>query len=132
VTFEHAYATRGCTQEDAPALEIYLINTALGKAKEPPRPYIRFELSSSATEPIPQGSFELSGLSRDPKKMGRIVRGELAEPGRNSVWLSGSLTIEISETGKQVRGQYQVKAPDGRSWKDTFVAEYSYRQTFCG
>src|SRR4051812_15926247 len=57
--FPHAFAKRGCTQEDAPALEIYLTKTALNGAGEPSPPYIRVEISSSPTEVIGPASMSL-------------------------------------------------------------------------
>src|SRR5690348_14649052 len=48
-SFPHAFARRGCTQEDAPALEIFLTKVPFSGIGDPPPSYIRVELSSSPT-----------------------------------------------------------------------------------
>ena len=132
LSFPHAYAMRGCTQEDAPALEIYLTQAPLVEGHDPPPPYIRFEISSRGSETLPASSFELRPLRRDLTKKGRIVRGEWSQPGEVPVWLSGKLTIDGVTPGQQVSGQYVLKLPDGRHLQNSFVAGFVARTATCG
>jgi len=132
LSFPHAYAMRGCTQEDAPALEIYLTQAPLIEGHDPPRPYIRFEISSRVSETLSASSFDLSPLRRDVTKKGRIVRGEWTQPEQMPVWLSGRLSIEGTTPGEQVSGQYDLKLPDGSHLQGSFVAKFVARPASCG
>src|SRR6478672_2011762 len=79
--FPFAYALRGCTQEDAPALEIYLTQVGFNGEGTPSPPYLRIEIASPPTETIGRLTLQLIPLRRDPAKPGRIVRAELMESG---------------------------------------------------
>jgi len=130
--FTHAFASRGCTQEDAPALEIYLTQSPSSAPREPQRPYIRFEISAGSGDVIARGTYTLSRLRRDPGSAGRIVRAELSEVGAQPIWLSGSLTLDRAAPAKQTAGRYDLTAPDGRQFRGDFSAEYSNAPATCG
>ncbi len=130
--FQHTFCMRGCTQEDAPALEIYFTRTAFKGEGDPAPPYIRFEISSLATETIGPITLELSQLRRDLRKPGRIARAELVEAGHQTVWLTGSVTLDEARPGGLIRGRFDVTAADGRRWASSFTADYSSRPTVCG
>lgn len=131
-TFPHAFAKRGCTQEDAPALEIYLTQTPFTGAGDPSPPYIRVEISSSPSETMNSLSLNLIQMRRDPTRPGRIVRAELVESRRNSIWLSGTIALNEATPGGHVSGHYDVTTPDGRRLDSSFTAEYSKRPAVCG
>src|SRR5690348_18443649 len=64
----YVIAKRGCTQEDAPALEIYFSRTRYSGVGDPKPPYLRFEISSSSIDPLKPGTLVLSGLQREAKR----------------------------------------------------------------
>jgi hypothetical protein len=130
--FTYSFAMRGCTQEDAPALEIYLTKSPFTGTGNPSTPYIRFEISSSANEAIAPVSLELIQLRRDPTRRGRIVRAEFVERGHDPVWLSGTIGLSEAAPGRHVSGHYDVTTSRGRRWSGRFIADYSNRSTVCG
>jgi hypothetical protein len=130
-TFPHVFATRGCTQEDAPALEIYFTQTPFSGSGEPAPPYIRVEISSSPSEIIETVSLQLIQMRRDPTKPGRIARAEFAEAGRAQIWLSGTIALNEAAPGRQVSGQYDFATPAGRR-SGSFSAEYPKGGAVCG
>jgi hypothetical protein len=132
LTLTHVFATRGCTQEDAPALEIYLTQSPFAGAGEPAPPYIRIEVSSPVDETIRSVSLELIQMRRDPAKPGRIARAELVEPGKDRVWLSGTLTLNEAAPGQQASGQYAFRTPAGLALNRSFKTDYSKRNVVCG
>jgi hypothetical protein len=131
-TLTHVFATRGCTQEDAPALEIYLTQNPFAGAGEPAQPYIRIEISSPVDETIRSVSLELIQMRRDPAKPGRIARAELVEPSKDRVWLSGNIMLNEAAPGLQVSGQYDFTTPAGLTLKRSFTTNYSKRNVVCG
>jgi hypothetical protein len=131
-TLTHVFATRGCTQEDAPALEIYLTQSPFAGAGEPAPPYIRIEISSPVDETIHSVSLELIQMRRDPAKPGRIARAELVESGKDRVWLSGTIMLNEAAPGQQVSGQFDFMTPTGLSLNRSFTTDYSKRNAVCG
>jgi hypothetical protein len=131
-TLTHVFATRGCTQEDAPALEIYLTQSPFAGAGEPAPPYIRIEISSHPDETIHSVSLTLIQMRRDPAKSGRIARAELVEPGKDRVWLSGTIMLNEAAPGQQVSGQYDFTTPTGLALNRSFKTDYSKRNAVCG
>jgi hypothetical protein len=78
-SFTNAVAFYGETQEDAPALEIYLTRTPHAKVIEPVRPYLHIEVAGSNWDSLIGKDIELVPLSRhglDPSKP--IARAEVA------------------------------------------------------
>jgi hypothetical protein len=130
--FPFAFAMRGCTQEDVPALEIYLTQASFNGEGTPAPPYLRIEIGSPPTETIGPLSLQLMPLRRDQTKPGRIVRAELMEGGHKSTWLSGTLRLAEATPGAQVSGRYDFTSPDGATFSREFRAEYSKRPTVCG
>jgi hypothetical protein len=131
-TFPHVFAMRGCTQEDAPALEIYLTQTPFAGAGDPAPPYIRIEISSPPDETIQSVSLKLIQVRRDPARPGRIARAELVELGKDRVWLSGAITLDEAAPGRHVSGQYDFTTPAGLPLNRSFKADYSKRNVVCG
>jgi hypothetical protein len=130
--FPHIFATRGCTQEDAPALEIFLTPSVFAGPGEPAPPYIRIEIGSPANETIRSSSLTLSPLRRDPAQAGRLARAELVRQGQDPVWLSGSLTLTEAVPGRQVAGRFDFATPTGLTLNRDFKTDYSARKVVCG
>jgi hypothetical protein len=130
--FSNAFAMRGCTQEDVPAMEIYLTQSPYTGVGRPSLPYIRIEISSSPEERIASVTLHLIQLRRDPTNRSRIARAELVEFGHASTWLSGTVELSDATPGEKVVGRYNVMAPDGGRYKSDFVTEYSRRAAVCG
>jgi hypothetical protein len=128
----YAFAKRGCTQEDAPALEIYLTQTKFGGVGDPSPPYLHIEISSSPTEAIGPISLDLVPLRRDPTKPGRIARANLMERGRAPTWLSGTIALDAVAPGQPLFGRYDFVTPAGKRLNGNFRAEYSNRAPTCG
>lgn len=129
--FQYALAMRGCTQEDAPALEIFLTETPLAETGDPSPPYIRIEVSSSPNEAIKPIALTLIQMRRDVSRPGRLVRAELVEVGRDSVWLSGTITLSEVVPGRVVSGRYDLLTPAGKV-SNRFSAKYLNRTAVCG
>jgi hypothetical protein len=130
--FPFAFAMRGCTQEDAPALEIHLTRVSFNGNGKPSPPYIHIEISSLPSETIGQAPLKLAPLRRDPAMPGRIARAELVEAPQKSVWLSGTVTINQAVPGGRVSGNYEFMMPGGATLSQSFTAEYSNRPAVCG
>jgi hypothetical protein len=131
-TFPYVFAMRGCTQEDAPALEIYLTQTPFAGTGEPAPPYIRIEISSPPGETIQSLSFELTPLRRDPARPGRLARAELVQPGRDRGWLAGTVTLTEAAPGRPVSGRFDFATPAGLTVSRSFKADYPKRSVVCG
>jgi len=130
--FPFAFATRGCTQEDAPALEIYFTEAPFKGDGTPAPTYLRIEVASRLNETIASLSAELSPLRRDPAKQGRLVRAELMEAGPKSTWLSGKLELKEAKPGSSVSGSLHFTSPAGAVFSRDFSAPYSNRPAVCG
>ena len=128
----YVLAKRGCTQEDAPALEIYFSRAKFNGTGDPEPPYLRFEISSSSREPVTPGTFVLSALRREPEKAGRIVRGEFVEAGHEGVWVKGTIVLDEVAPGSEVKGRYDVTAPGGLHLRNSFRTEYLSGAAMCG
>jgi hypothetical protein len=128
----HVFAMRGCTQEDAPALEIYFTQAGYAGDGDPAAPFLRFEVASTPAEPLAPARLSLMPLKRDVQKTGRIARGQLVEAGHAPIWLSGTLSLTEVTPGKRAAGSYDVHAPDGRHLSGSFSAGYSNKPTMCG
>jgi len=127
----HAFATRGCTQEDAPALEIYLTPSAYDGATDPTPPYLRFEISASPTEDLSNLSLELQPLRRSGGAT-KIARAEWVTAPRNSTFLSGTLNLEKALPGSQIAGRYQLITPNGQHLNQSFQAPWPTKSSVCG
>src|SRR5438552_851903 len=93
-TFTNAVAFHGETQEDAPALEIYLTRVPHGSVTEPVPPYLHIEVAGRNWDELIGKDIELVPLSRhglDPSKP--IVRAEISLEGEKSTWLKGTLRL---------------------------------------
>lgn len=88
-SFGHALATRGCTQEDFPAIEIVLTRLAWDGAGPIPKPYIRIEASGAPLDA--RRDMQLTPLRRDPADP-LIVRAAVVGDDR-LVWLTGTLRL---------------------------------------
>jgi hypothetical protein len=130
--FQYAFAMRGCTQEDAPALEIYLTETPFAGLGDPSRPYIRFEVITSRSEAIASVTITLIQMRRDPTVPGPIARAELVQQGQGPIWLSGTIAVREAAPGRRVSGHYDVTTPTGKRFNNSFIAEYSNRTAVCG
>jgi hypothetical protein len=125
---------RGCTQEDAPALEVYLSERPFSGNGEPAEPYLRIEVGGADWNRLTGRSLELIPLSRrgvDPSKP--VVRAELDLQRGSPIWLSGSLLLSRAELDRPVEGSYNLAAPDGQRWVGTFKATWvKTRGSGCG
>jgi hypothetical protein len=131
-SFRQATAMRGCTQEDAPALELYFADVPFEGAGNPAPPYMRFEIGSSPGETIAASSLGLTGLRRGAGGVTRLVRAELFDSMTAHTWLSGTLALQEVRPGQDVAGRYDVRAPGGRHLAGSFVAKYVPRTALCG
>ena len=128
----HVFAMRGCTQEDAPALEIYVTQVAYAGNGDPVAPFLRFEIASAPTETLTSVTVSLVPLNRDTRLPGPIARAGLVESGHQPLWLSGTLSLTKAAPGKTAAGNYDVRTPDGRRLHGSFSAPYSAKPTVCG
>jgi hypothetical protein len=136
--FRHAVARRGCTQEDAPALEVYLGRTRHEGAGEPAAPYLRLEAEWGVWERAGAGgrALELLPLARrDADRRKPIVRAALHEAGSTGepAWLRGTVRLRRVRVGRGVEGSYDLVTPgDGRRLAGTFTAPWVAARGGCG
>jgi hypothetical protein len=132
--FPHALAHRGCTQEDAPALEIYLIGKPQQSAALPPKPYLRIEVAGRNWQHLLRKDLKLVPLSRQGTDREKpLVRAELnLAQQRQTVWLQGTLRLTKIEDEKEVTGSYDFTAPGERRWKGEFKAVWAKGGGGCG
>lgn len=134
MSFLNATAVRGCTQEDAPALEIYLTDHAFSGQGEPAEPYLRIEIGGANWDHLIGQTLHLIPLSRrevDPRKP--VVRAEFDLRKGSPAWLSGSLWLYRVHPDQQVEGSYNFTAPDGRRWAGAFKASWARNRSLgCG
>ena len=133
VTFPHAVALRGCTQEDAPALELYLTPGIYSGQGEPHKPYLHIELAGSNWEKLRGRDLDLLPLSRqgiDTKKP--IVRADLNLEEQSPVWLRGSLHLEVIDVGRKVVGAYKFVEAEGIQRSGVFNARWIPLRQTCG
>lgn len=131
VLFPWVRAARGCTQEDAPAVEIYFFGkeTAAGELVAP---YVRVEISGLARERIPPTTYHLMPLRRDSNERRRIVRAELVDKLGSSTWLGGTITIGADEPDTRIIGRVNLISPKGEAWDRAFSAQYLTKRALCG
>ena len=123
--FPNAVALAGETQEDAPAVEIYLTPAPWAGPAPPARPYLHIEIARGAWVGRLGTDLELVPLSRhglDPSRP--IVRAEIALPGAQPAWLTGRIRLTAVEPGVRAEGSYAFVGPGGRCWTGTFKASW--------
>jgi hypothetical protein len=130
--FQKAFARRGCTQEDAPAVEIVLTDIGLTGSSDPSAPFLRIEIAWSNSAALVPSLLRLSPLRRPSGEAGRLARAELSEAGAEPVWLEGEVRIETVIAGKRLTGRIDVTAPDGRRLQQSFAADWIDGQAVCG
>jgi hypothetical protein len=131
--FPYAEARRGCTQEDARALEIYLTQRPDAGGAEPAPPYLRIEISWSDWSVLLDRDFALSPLSRPPgDRPGPVVRAELNLSRGAPVWLRGALRLSRVEVDREVAGSYAFTQPDGNALTGGFTAPWRAGGSGCG
>jgi hypothetical protein len=131
--FPYAAAGRGCTQEDAPALEIYLTSQPFSGPDLPAPPLIRIEVAWDDWMRLREREIPMSPLSRrsrDPQQP--LARAELEQPSTSPVWLGGTIRLMVVEPDRRVVGAYALSAPDARAWSDGFEAHWLDRRPVCG
>jgi hypothetical protein len=131
--FPHAVALRGCTQEDAPALEVYLTREPYGGHAVPGTPYLRVEIAWGDWQQLVGSDLVLVPLSRQglaPQQP--IARAELHLEQGASVWLRGTLRLTRVEVEQQVEGSYDFVGPDVHAWMGTFTALWVLGRHQCG
>src|SRR5215831_1679444 len=118
--FPKAAAHWGCTQEDAPAVEIYLTRQT-SDSRTPSKPFIRIEIAGRDLTALFNKPIRLSPLRRsrtasnDP-----LARAEYNQNGNPPQWLSGTLTIRRVENDRVIEGSYDLMGPGGEMWSHTF------------
>lgn len=132
--FPHAVARRGCTQEDAPALEIYLTSKPHDSNAQPQKPYLRIEVGGRNWQALVGKDLELLPLSRRGSDRAKpLVRAELNLPTQSdTVWLEGNMKLVNAEAEKEVTGSYDFTGPGECKWKGEFKAVWTKGGGGCG
>lgn len=119
-----AVASRGCTQEDLPALIVSLPGS---------EPGTRIVIEIAGSGPLRPGTWRLSPLRRDPALPGRsLARAELLRGGRSAGWLSGELVLERIAAGDRAVGRYSFTGPGGAVIGGRFEAQWEGGRSDCG
>jgi hypothetical protein len=131
--FTYAVAMRGCTQEDAPALEIYLTQQPYRGQGFPDHPYLRIEVAGRDWGQLVRRDLDLSPLSRHDTDVRKpLVRAEVNRDRRPAIWLRGVLRLERIKADAEVEGSYRFMESDGREWAGVFKADWVVRSAGCG
>jgi len=131
--FPNALARRGCTQEDMPAIELFLTRESFDGNAEPRKPYLHVEVAWGDFTRLTGRDLELVPLKREEKHRSLpLVRAELAGEQGSPVWLSGQLRLTHVEVDKRVEGSYRFLAPDKSVLKGEFKARWVGTQQRCG
>jgi len=128
--FPYATVRRGCTQEDARAIELLFTRQPFAGSGPPTRPYIRVEISWGDW-PIGQ-DLTLGPLAREPHDQGFVVRAEFSRDPGDSVWLNGSLRLTKVDVDHSVAGVFKFTEPSGTGWRGTFDASWTAGGHGCG
>ena len=131
--YTYALASRGCMQEDARALEVYLTQEPYSGEAFPPVPYIRIEVEWSDWKNLIGKDLKLAQLSRHrPDPQTPTVRAELNLERQQRVWLRGTLCLKKVEVNKQVEGSYEFAEPNYLKWTGMFKAQWGKDRLPCG
>jgi len=130
----HAVARRGCTQEDAPALELYLSRASYdgSPTAEPTEPYLRVEVAWGAWTRPGGESLRLVPLDRRAERQAPVVRAEWHAGRAAPVWLHGTLRLRRVEVGRRVVGSYAFEGPAGDRLSGRFTAAWVEARGGCG
>ncbi len=128
--YTYALASRGCMQNDARALEVYLTQEPYS-GKAPPRPYIRMEIEWSDWKNVVGKDLKLV-YRRGPDTQTPTVRAELNLERQERIWLRGTLRLNKVEVNKQVEGSYEFTGPNNLKWTGTFKAQWGRDGLDCG
>ena len=129
----HAVARRGCTQEDLPAVEIFLSHARWdgSAATEPPAPYLRLEVAWGAWSRAGGRPLALIPLRRHAEDS-LVVRGAWHVTTTTPVWLQGTVTLREVSVGHRVVGEYDVREPGGTRRVGRFTAAWVDARGGCG
>ena len=128
--FPYAAARGGCTQEDAPALELLFTQVPFSRRGLPTQPFIRIEISWGDW-----GIGEdlmLGNPARRSSDERTIARAKLSRDSRTSVWLEGTVGLTQIEVDHHVAGHYQFIEPGAANWRGTFEAGWIEGGHGCG
>jgi hypothetical protein len=128
----HAVARRGCTQEDLPALEIFLTRERWdGAAPEPRAPYLRLEVAWGAWSRVGDRPLALLPLRRRAEDT-LVVRGAWHVTPATPSWLTGTVRLRQVDVGRRVVGEYDVREPTGARRAGRFTARWVEAHSGCG
>jgi hypothetical protein len=131
--YAYALASRGCMQNDASALEIYLTQGPYSGEAAPPKPYLRVEIAWADWGKLVGKDLKLAQFSR--RQLGEqtsIVHASLNLERRTPVWLQGTLRLKKIEVNNQVEGSYEFYGPDNLKWIGAFKAQWGKDRLPCG
>jgi hypothetical protein len=125
-----ATASRGCTQEDIPALVVILTEREWSASDSLPVPHIRIEVAGPARGS--SGHIELSPLHRDPAQR-TLARAEFRDKGGQAIWLSGFVEIRgAAEGDAAVNGTYRFCTAENSCSTGSFSAPLRSGAARCG
>jgi hypothetical protein len=131
--FPESVARRGCTQEDFPALEIYVTPRRFEGKGDPEAPYIRIEIAGREFQRLVGPPMVLSPLRRkDHDPAIPLVRAEWRASEKRTEFLDGTLTLESVVAERLVRGSYSFVSRDGARWTGAFKARWVQAPGGCG
>jgi hypothetical protein len=131
--FPQAAVRLGCTQEDTPAIEIYLTTERFAGRGAPSAPFIRLEIAGREFGALTGKAIALSPLRRevfDPAVP--LARAAYKTNAALSEWLRGTVTLQRAGAGRPVEGTYALSGRERRSWTGTFRAVWLPGGGTCG
>jgi len=130
--YTYALAFRGCMQEDARALVVYLTEEPYSGEAWAPTPYISIEIEWSNWENVVGKGLKLAQLSqRGPDPQMPTVRAALNLERQKPAWLRGMLRLKKVEVNKQVEGSYEFAGPNNLKWTGMFTAQWGKDRLPC-
>jgi hypothetical protein len=131
--YAHALASRGCLQNDSPALEIYLTQEPYSGEAAPLKPYLRVEIAWDDWGKLVGKNLKLAQFSRrELEAQTPIVHASLNLERRTPIWLQGTLHLKKIEVNKQVEGSYEFHGPNNLKWTGAFKARWGKDRPPCG
>jgi hypothetical protein len=132
-SFSYSAAMRGCTQEDAPALEVYLAPAPAPPSALDTTRHIRLEIGWGNWRDLVAKDVELLPLARsDANRSKPLVRAFFRDSTGRTEWLRGTLRLAAVEEGSTVRGTYDFIGAGQRALRGTFQAPWIQRSVICG
>jgi hypothetical protein len=129
-----ATARRGCTEEDLPAVLIFLSSEHPRSDSFPPKPFIKIEIATTNLFSLKGQELALIPLNRNEGPQGkRVVRAQWqSTESAKPIWLYGNMHIEDVDAAQRIRATYKFRGPSDEQLEGRFDAQWQSVASVCG